>query len=123
MHDKMQHACKLTAILATELNGGHRGAHLIAQDALRLLKLGRRAATLSVRLCNGEGWQRYGVWDDTDEARYERTRERILRECNGIAAHYNATCTLGGDPRGYVLKVQLPSKRSNTFGNDGWGVA
>lgn len=121
--DKRQHLAELVATLATEPDGGHRQPHLIAQDAIKLLRLGARAATLSVRLCNDEGWQRRGVWDDKDETKYEKTRERILRDCNGIAAHYNATCALGGDPRGYVLKLHLRSKRSNTLGNDGWGVA
>lgn len=122
MKPSKQHLAELVAILATEPDGGHRPPHLIAQDALKLLRLGARAATLSVRLCNGEGWHGRG-WNDADEKCYEKSRERILRDCNGIAAHYNATCTLGGDPRGYVLKLQLKTKRNNTFGNDGWGIA
>ena len=119
LKDKLQHAAELAAILATE--GAPHGAHRAASDALRLIALGRRASNLAVRLCNGEGRQR-GRWDDVDEARYEKAKERIRRDASSIAAHYNATVDVGGDPRGYVLKLHLQSKRSNSFADNTWGV-
>lgn len=71
-------------------------------------------------------WQRIQVdkcnrpQTGTDEAREFKTENLLV----GWAKRYRLSLDLGGDPRGYTVKVKLPSGRYNTWGGkeDGWGV-
>lgn len=102
--------------------------HQIAADALALLRIGASVKRWAERACNGiERYQRHGIlcntWTDEDDAAKDRADARALAKATEIAARYGASVAIGGDPRGYVLRLVLASGRTNTMGNDGWGVA
>lgn len=123
MNDR-EHLATLAALLA--MNAAKAASPIaVARDALALLRIGRQASTLAVRQCNGEGHWADGRWNwnDADDARAEKHRTTIRKNAQKIADDYGATIELGGDPRGYVLRLHLASKASNTFTSDGWGVA
>ena len=40
-----------------------------------------------------------------------------------LVTPYGVTVNYGGDPRGFVVKLQFPNGESNSWGNDGWGIA
>lgn len=121
MPNDREHLATLAALLAIEAQPGAR-PHLIARDALELLRIGRATATQAVRQCNGEG--RDGPWNDADEARHEKRRATWRAKAEAIAVQYGAKVELGGDPRGYVLRLIFPEKKGHKNGwGDGWGVA
>lgn len=85
------------------------------RDAVRLvdklMALGRRAGNNAVRLCN-EGDYR----DKSDIV--VKAVSKALNEA-GVDAKFK----VGGDPRGYCLKIMMPDGRCNSFGGpeEGWG--
>lgn len=139
---KAKQAAELAAVLSTEMHEGHSATikarvgaqlhppHVVAADALALLRIGASVARWAVRACNGEGrewhqWPNGGgsyVWGNADDAAKEKADARALAKASEIAARYGATVEIGGDPRGYVLRLHLASGRKNGWG-EGWGVA
>lgn len=118
---------RTTAIASATGDIGSREAtrglapHIIADDAFALLRIGASVKRWAERACNGQG--RYAwMWDETDDAAKDRADARALAKASEIAARYGATVTIGGDPRGYVLRLNLASGRKNGWG-EGWGVA
>jgi hypothetical protein len=110
MTNDREHLATLAAMLA--MNATKQASPIaVARDALALIRIGRQAATLSVRQCNGEGHWEGGRWhwDDADEARAEKRRATMRKNAQKIADDYGATIELGGDPRGYVLRLHLAS--------------
>lgn len=124
------------------LLGAMAAATTVAADALALLRIGAGVARWAVRACNGEGHQIMVAsvpresggyspgrwewrWTDKDDAAKEKADASALAKLQAIADRYGATVKLGGDPRGYVVKLILASGRHNTWGgaSDGWGVA
>jgi hypothetical protein len=87
--------------------------HQVVDVASGLRALARRLTRYATRECNG-------VLSEADRTRYVGA-EHAARV---TAAAYGLTAKVGGDPRGYCLKLILPTKRSNTWGgvDDGWGV-
>lgn len=140
-----KHAATLAALLMIESGSAKAKRHardrgrttpphpeVVAADALALLRIGKGVARWAVRACNGEGeryWQdgkRWAWrWDDTHDAAHAKADAKALAKLHAIADHYGATVKLGGDPRGYVVKLILASGRHNTWGGaeSGWGVA
>ena len=57
-------------------------------------------------------------WD----ARIARQEKQVERRMSEIAAELGAKIDFGGDPRGYTVKLILPSGHSNTWGQDGFGI-
>lgn len=56
---------------------------------------------------------------------FEEKRQRAVTEmCRFLAADFGANVHTGGDPRGFALKLDLPTGRYNTWGGaeEGWGV-
>lgn len=51
------------------------------------------------------------------QAKREKRLIQVLRDFYGDALDVN------GDPRGYVVKIKLPSGRYNNWGGEAWGVA
>ena len=106
--------------------------HVAARDALALIRIGKGVARWALRYCNGEGHRvaipRNGLqswswdWGADDDAAKEKADVRALKKAQAIADRYGATVKLGGDPRGYVFRLMLNSKRSNSFAGEGWGV-
>lgn len=98
--------------------------HVAARDAVTLTRLAREMATAAVRQCNGEGTWQDGRWQwgEEDDNRLEAKKDRIRRRVLEIGAKYGIKgVTLGGDPRGWVLRLHLKSGKTNGMG-DGWGV-
>lgn len=77
-----------------------------ASDVLKLCKLASRHQRACERECNDGG----------DHAEPIEKQIKELCEANGLAVN------ISGDPRGYTVKILLRSKRSNSFGGEGWGV-
>ena len=60
------------------------------------------------------------AWDARIEKRSAQLEKRML----AILKPYGFDATFGGDPRGFTVKLKLPSGASNTWGGseDGYGV-
>lgn len=106
----------------------------VAANAMALLRIGAGVKRWAERACNGEGHQEWRkglsahggrwewAWNDSDTAAHEKADKRAHAKASEIAARYGATVEIGGDPRGFVLRLHLASGRKNGMG-DGWGVA
>lgn len=86
-----------------------------------ILRAARQLDRLAVALCNG------AVDQDRYESAKARAVARVRRALDGLAEWTDRRVTIaeaGGDPRGYTLKLRLPSGKGNTWGGDecGWGV-
>lgn len=81
-----------------------------AAQVVELLRLARRHGRLQERACN-EQIARRGF----DRA----TEVRIAAVCAAIGF---PAVRFEGDPRGFTVKVTLPSGRSNHWGGETWGV-
>ncbi len=114
-------------------------------DAARaLLRHARTHGNLAMQQCNGPehlngpspyDWQtqpeQHREWINGNNAAreaWEAQRERKELACEKrikeICAGFNLPVTLGGDPRGYTVKVKFPSGAYNTWGGseEGYGV-
>lgn len=78
----------------------------------KICPLGRRYSSLQVKNCN------LGLTktDERAEAKIEETIKKMAADFGFPGVELN------GDPRGYTIKLVLPSGRSNNFGGTGWGV-
>lgn len=78
----------------------------------KLLVFGRRAQRNAENLCNVEG-----AVDRRDNIR--KAVAKVLKDSNLDFLKFK----VGGDPRGYCLKIIMPSGRHNTWGGaeEGWG--
>jgi hypothetical protein len=103
--------------------------HRAAKDALALIRIGKGVARRAVDACNGimryDATLRRSVatWTPEDEDRRNRLDEKAKTKAQEIALHYAASVTIGGDPRGFVMRLNFDHKRTNGFSQDGWGVA
>jgi hypothetical protein len=104
-----QERAEFIAVLSRELSDHSVGA--VSELANKLMKSAREYDGIQTRACNGEERPLDAKRETGIE---ERTKE--LLDVLGIGVQF------GGDPRGYTVKLQLKSGRSNTWGNDGWGV-
>lgn len=105
--------------------------HIVARDALALIRIGKGVARRAVQLCNGI--PRYDVksrsmlntWTEADDARRERLDGAAKQKAENILLRYGASVKLGGDPRGYVMKIRFRSENlpSRAVPGDDWGVA
>jgi hypothetical protein len=101
--------------------------HIIGQDALALMRIGASVERWAVKACNGverwEGGRWVGSWTEADEKAKERADARALAKAQVIGDRYGATVKIGGDPRGYTLRLMMKSNATNSSAGDGWGVA
>jgi hypothetical protein len=80
------------------------------RDIFRLISIAGQLQTLNVNYCN------------RDLTKTEETKKKKLRtEVEEIAKRNNITIELGGDPRGFPVKI-MGTKHSNSFINEGWGL-
>lgn len=99
--------------------------HHVADLAAGLIRYGAKASRDAVKLCNGE----------LDQDEYERARHRTAATIDALLKYFSDLeymagrfpkigYAIGGDPRGFSLKLRLPSKISNTWGGEeaGYGV-
>jgi hypothetical protein len=94
------------AMVAKEYPAKHPGQ--VAEDCLALFRLARKALRNAENLSNVPNYQE----GDTLMRIGEKVRLMGFTPC------------ISSDPRGYCLKLMLPSKRYNTWGGEenGWGV-
>jgi hypothetical protein len=78
----------------------------------QLLALGHNLHVWAERECNGELSDRMLHLQQIHEA-----------NARAVCAELGLECRIGGDPRGYVLAVVLPSGESNSWGGEIWGIA
>lgn len=114
---------EFVALIAKEIP--EMAVHHVAEFAGGIMRQGAVIGRAALRFCNGEL--------QTDQ--YERITAKCRDKLAALTAEFGALeymngkmpefkFILGGDPRGYCLKVILPSKRNNTWGGEdcGWGV-
>ena len=94
----------------------------VVQVADQFMKLARTLERINVRECNDD-------YADTDWGRNKRSRDiaaskRTEARLKDLCRHYGFGLNLGGDPRGYAVKLILPTGRYNTWGGkeEGYGV-
>lgn len=106
-------------------------------DIRTLLTLASRLQRWAVACCNGDYPADNGERATVQCKECERSwvpgfvRTGVCRDCltearvEALAKHYGAVAHCGGDPRGYVVKLKLPSGAHNGWGGaeDGWCVA
>lgn len=125
---KVENIATLAAVLATENPTKAIVPHIVARDCAALISLARAAQRVALTRCNGiERWNdqakmRLASLTEEDEARLDKATDRTRAKAGEIAAKYGATAEVGGDPRGYVLRLRLASGRSNSFAGEGWGI-
>ena len=102
-------------------------AHILAEESKRILALGRKAQMWANKECNGEGtllgfnpngsanWK----WDDENEAQYDKAMETVKSKVEEMG-YKVSRC--GGDPRGCVLQLALPSGYVDGWGREGFLV-
>lgn len=98
-------ALKLSAILSRSFPD--KPAHLIADDVAALYRVAKTLQSYAESACNRQ-------LTANEEARQESCRAQIQR----IAARYGVPVSVHGDPRGYLVKLQLPGRESNELGGD-----
>lgn len=85
----------------------------ITSLAMDIFRLASTHGRLMTEKCNRQLTER-------EERKIENIRVRLAKVLGGTGIKLNC----GGDPRGYTIKLILPSGRYNTWGgaDEGWGV-
>mgnify|MGYP003387096575 CR=1 FL=1 len=100
----------------------------VVADARTILRHARTHGNLACEFCNGPQYANYrnvsGPEYDAWQAQIERRSEVCKRRITEVLRPYGVAARFGGDPRGYTVKIMLPSTASNTWGGkeEGWGV-
>lgn len=109
----------------------NKPAHLVADSARLLMRHAKTHGRLAEEECNGPGdyVHRLPIAESNrlieEHARRVETRQaQAEKRIAAICAELGIEPVFGGDPRGYTVKVRLPSGASNTMGGreDGWGI-
>lgn len=101
------------ARLAAE-NDSNTWDNFWAVDALHRLNM--RLHTLSERSCNGEGWGRRGVWNDKDEARFNKSWDNAIIKVKTIFSAFGEfDVTEQYDPRGWGMFEAKSKKTGHVF--------
>lgn len=87
------------------------GTEQAGDAALRLMQLARKAQRYNLLHCN------VGL-----TPKQEKASEKVDQEVSDIAQTLGIKVKSQGDPRGYAIRVYLPSGMSNSFAGDGYGV-
>jgi hypothetical protein len=99
---------ELAAVIATDFPeplAAPRIARLLLRDAAVIQRH-------AVNQCNRET-------SPQEDARARQAADRILTL---LAVYPGVGVMFGGDPRGYCVKLTLPSKRYNNWGGETWGI-
>lgn len=83
-----------------------------------IMRIAQRLQRIAVRECNGH--QTFdGKWDEKAAARDERIELRLQSELTRIVKDCGVKPDFQGDPRGAVVKLQVPSGFYNDWGRGG----
>jgi hypothetical protein len=106
--------------------------HVVAHSARLLMRHAHTHQRLSEESCNGHPAQGSPTMDarvigklqEKWDARIERQETQIERRITEICAELGIKPDFQGDPRGYTVKVHLPTGVYNTWGGQesGFGV-
>lgn len=104
------------AVLVSELTPKYP-THEVMALARSLMRKASTSQRIAEMLCSVEMSERR-------QARIEKQDESNDAAIERLCKQYGLECRLQGDPRGYTVKVILPSGRYNTWGGEpyGWGV-
>ena len=96
----------------------------ICGAADKFMKLARTLERINVRECNGYSSPNPYFRADLAEAKDRVARARTEARLKDLCRHYGFGLNLGGDPRGFAVKLILPTGRYNTWGGkeEGYGV-
>jgi hypothetical protein len=89
----------------------------VARDVQRMQHYATILQNIAVRYCNG-------YRDDSEQARDERKTALVRAKFLDILTQYpGVTAKFGGDPRGNVVKIDIPGTRGgDDWGREGFGV-
>ncbi len=91
-------------------NGSSNGASRTVTGAREIMRLATRHQRLCEAYCNGS----------IDEGAYEKRTDSLERTIQAVVAGFiNASAVFQHDPRGATVKLQVPSGRTNDWGNIG----
>lgn len=86
--------------------------------ARKLLRYGATLGRLAEEQCNG-----YQTWDRREDAKRARAselkEERIRAKVEELCGQFGCKAVFQGDPRGNVLKIQVPDGFTNDWGREG----
>ncbi len=92
-------------------DGAIIGRRQVIADVRELILASRRLHRFAEDDCNR------GL-SPTEEDQIESIRARMMK----LLGKYGVEPIFGGDPRGCVFKLKLPSGETNDFGREGWCV-
>ena len=99
-------------------NGNWSWYHDGIPFAKRLLRYGATLGRIAENQCNGyQEWN--GNWDQKAADREEQKEERIRMKVTVLCGTFGCTPVFQGDPRGNVLKIQVPDGYTNDWGKEG----
>jgi hypothetical protein len=104
------------AVQVLSEKGIRNSKHLRAIAVDRLLVLGRLSRRWALRECN------VACRNNAERDRRDKQREELRAEIEYVAEALGVGVELDGDPRGYTIKLKLPSKRYNSWDGVSWGV-
>lgn len=111
----------LLALILKRIGTTPQSDYRYYHTAVELCVVSDRLKSASVRLCNG----------DMEMPAYERRMTNAEKKLNSLMADVGVIAAefpngklfdVGGDPRGYVVKLQHPTVASNSMGGDGYGI-
>jgi hypothetical protein len=116
--DRQEYAAFI-ALLARKADQGI-SARSVARAADDLCRLSRRHARLAEKTCNV-------AMGDAEQDAHQRAEDKTEERMNTALSCLNiegAALKFGGDPRGFTVKLLLPSGEYNTWGGaeEGYGV-
>lgn len=82
----------------------------------RLLALGSKTRRWALRECN------VACRTDAERARRDKQKDELRAEVEFVAGALGLTAEMDTDPRGYTIKLKLPSGRYNSWDGESWGV-
>jgi hypothetical protein len=106
-------------------------AHLVVRAARLLMRHAKTHGNLAEAQCNGPGdyvnripYPEAGEIYRKHEEWREKREQQIERRISEIAQSIGVVADFQGDPRGYTVKLHLPTGQYNTMGGreSGWGV-
>lgn len=105
-------------------------AQQVVNAARLLMRHAKTHGNLQEDRCNGHPACSSPTMDARDinklqeawDARIERREAQLEKRMSEIAQGLGLVADFGGDPRGYTVKLKLPSGAYNNMGGEGWGV-